>query len=152
MARPRKLTDEERIARSKAATAKWREKNREVLRQKARVYATIPEVAQQLSIYRKALYAAKRQALLQAGYKPSPVGRPSGQRSSDGDILFLQGKSNDYNDPTTSVRQGQRCAQCGHCGQPPAQSSASCSRTDSEHSGWESQEDHGHERSPDASR
>jgi hypothetical protein len=88
MARPRKFSDEERIARARAATAKWREQNKELLREKARMYAAIPAVSQQLRIYRKALYAAKRQALLEAGYRPNPVGRPPTTRSFEQDILF----------------------------------------------------------------
>jgi hypothetical protein len=88
MARPRQLSDEERIARARAATAKWREKNKEALREKARLYASIPAVSQQLRIYRRALYAAKRQALLEAGYRPNPVGRPPTKRSFEQNILF----------------------------------------------------------------
>lgn len=102
MARPRKFSDEERLSRSRAATAKWREKNRELLREKARIYARIPEVSQQLRIYRKALYAAKRQALMEAGYKPNPVGRPPAKRSFEENILFPHIKPDTNNDDTTS--------------------------------------------------
>ena len=84
MARRRELTDEERRERSRAACAKWREKNREAIRERSRALSAIPSVAQQLSLYRKVLYAVKKQALLDAGYTPNPVGRPRVQRSSDG--------------------------------------------------------------------
>ena len=83
MARRRILTDEERRARSRAACAKWRETNREAIREKSRVLS-LPSVAQRLSLCRKALYAAKRQALVDAGYAPNPVGRPRVKRSPDG--------------------------------------------------------------------
>ena len=92
MARRRELTDEERRARSRAACAKWREKNREAIRERSRVLSAIPSVVQQLRICRKALYAAKRQALVDAGYTPNPVGRPRVKRSSDG-ILFTRKKA-----------------------------------------------------------
>ncbi len=103
MARPHKLSDEERLARARAATAKWREKNKEALREKARLYASIPAVSQQLRIYRRALYAAKRQALQEAGYTPNPVGRPPTKRSFEQNILFPHRKSdtNNHHDTTT---------------------------------------------------
>lgn len=104
MARPRQFSDEERLARSRAATAKWRENNREILREKARLYASIPEVSQQLRIYRRALYAAKRQALLEAGYVPNPIGRPPTKRSFEDNILFSHTKpdTNTHDDATTA--------------------------------------------------
>ena len=101
MTRPRKLTDEQRLERSRAATAKWRERNRDKLRERARLYASIPEVSLQLRIYRKALYAAKRQALLEAGFVPRPVGRPPRQ-SCEENILFLHRKTQDNDEPTTA--------------------------------------------------
>ena len=84
MARRRVLTDEERRARSRAACAKWREANREAIRERARVLSTIPSVVQRLHLCRKALHAARRQALVDAGYAPNPVGRPRVKRPSDG--------------------------------------------------------------------
>ena len=84
VARHRVLTNEERRARSRAACAKWREENREAIRERARVLSAIPSVVQRLSLCRKALYAAKRQALVDAGYSPNPVGRPRVKSSSDG--------------------------------------------------------------------
>ena len=99
MARRRVLTDEERRARSRAACAKWRETNREAIRERARVLSTIPSVVQRLHLCRKALYAAKRQALVDAGYAPNPVGRPRVKRSSDG-ILFTR-KNRDGAEGTT---------------------------------------------------
>ena len=92
MARRRELTDEERRARSRAACAKWREKNREAIRERSRALSAIPSVVQQLSLYRKVLYAVKKQALLDAGYTPNPVGRPRVRRSSEG-IVFLHKKA-----------------------------------------------------------
>ncbi len=87
MARRRELTDEERRARSRAACAKWREKNRDAIRERSRALSAIPSVVQQLSRYRRLLYAVKRQALLDAGYIPNPVGRPRVQRSPE-EIVF----------------------------------------------------------------
>jgi hypothetical protein len=87
MGRRRVFSEEERRERAVAATRRWRLENQETLREKARAYAAIPEVAQQLKIYRAALYAAKKRALQEAGYVPNPVGRPP-KRSSNDNIIF----------------------------------------------------------------
>jgi hypothetical protein len=87
MGRRHDFTAEERRERAIAANRRWRQRNQEALRDKARAYESIPEVAQQLKIYRAALYAAKKCALQQAGYVPNPVGRPR-KRSTDDNNLF----------------------------------------------------------------
>jgi hypothetical protein len=92
---------EERRARAIAATRRWRQENQQTLREKARACAAIPEVAQQLKIYRAALYAAKKRALQQAGYVPNPVGRPR-KRSSNDNIVFQNNKRHN-NDDTTAA-------------------------------------------------
>jgi hypothetical protein len=84
-----------------AATRRWRQENQETLREKARAYASLPEVAQQLKIYRAALYAAKKRALQEAAYVPNPVGRPP-KRSSDENILFQDSKHHNNDDTTTA--------------------------------------------------
>jgi hypothetical protein len=97
MGRRRVLSDEERHERALAATRRWRQENLEIIREKARAYSSIPVVAQQLKIYRAALYAAKKRALQEAGYVPNPVGRPR-KRSSDDNIMFQQSKQQPNND------------------------------------------------------
>lgn len=96
MARPRQYSDEERHQRALAAKARWRAKNKDKLREQAQMFARVPAIAQQTRIYRRALYAAKRQALIEAGYEPRPVGRPRVQRSSDENILLQ------YTKPSTT--------------------------------------------------
>jgi hypothetical protein len=99
--RRRVFSDKERRERAVAATRRWRQENQETLREKARAYASIPEVAQQLKIYRAALYAAKKRVLQEAGYVPNPVGRPP-KRSFDDNILFQDSKHHN-NDGTTTA-------------------------------------------------
>ena len=72
MARKCAIPDEERAARARLAQAKWRARNKEALRQKAR-----------------ALYAAQRRALLAAGYQPNPVGRPRIHKGPPDDVECL---------------------------------------------------------------
>jgi hypothetical protein len=101
MGRRCEFTAEERHERAVAATRRWRQRNQQTLREKARAYAAIPEVAQQLKIYRAALYAAKKRALQEAGYVPAPVGRPR-KRSTDDNNLFQHSKHHN-NDGTTTA-------------------------------------------------
>ena len=67
---------EERLARVRASKAKWREKNRDATRAKEAVYRALPEIKQRDREYRKALNKTRRQALLDTGWRPRPVGRP----------------------------------------------------------------------------
>ena len=78
-----------------------REKNREAIRERSRALSAIPSVAQQLSLYRKVLYAVKRQALLDAGYTPNPVGRPRVRRLSDGIVFPHKKAAHDGTEGTT---------------------------------------------------
>ena len=76
MARPRTLTDEQRAAHKKASRAKWREDNRDYIRQKAAESRALPGAAKLHREYRQALYRRQREALLASGWVPNPVGRP----------------------------------------------------------------------------
>jgi len=76
MARPRVLTDEQRVVRQKASKAAWRERNKETLLTKGAAYRARPGYAERKRAYSRALYQAHRQALLDAGFVPRSVGRP----------------------------------------------------------------------------
>ena len=76
MARGRVLTDEERVAHKRAANAAWRQRNREALRARRAELAALPAVQELRRQYRRALYRDTRQALLDSGFVPNPVGRP----------------------------------------------------------------------------
>ena len=76
MGRPAIYSDEERLARVRASKAKYRERTREATRAKAAELRALPEYRERESQYRKALYKAKRQALLESGWRPRRVGRP----------------------------------------------------------------------------
>ena len=76
MARPRMLSDEERLAHVRASKAAWRQRNREACKVKEAAYRALPGRAEQKRAYRCALYRAQRQALLDSGFVPNPVGRP----------------------------------------------------------------------------
>jgi len=67
---------EERLARVRASKAKWREQNRDATRAKAAEKRALPEYRERENEYHKALYRARRQALLDTGWRPRPVGRP----------------------------------------------------------------------------
>ena len=74
--RPAIYSAEERLARVRASKAKWREQNRDAVRAKEAVRRTTPAYRERDRERRKALYRAKRQALLDAGWLPRRVGRP----------------------------------------------------------------------------
>ena len=76
MGRPAIYSPEERLARVRASKAKWREKNRDATRAKAAEKRALPEYRERENEYHKALYRARRQALLDTGWRPRPVGRP----------------------------------------------------------------------------
>jgi len=76
MARPRVLTAEQRAANKKASNLAWRERNAESVRAKEAAYRARPGNAERKRTYHRALYQAQRQALLDAGFEPRPVGRP----------------------------------------------------------------------------
>jgi len=74
--RPVIYSAEERLARVRASKAQWRERNRDAVRAKEAVYRALPETKQRDREYRKALNRTRRQALLDTGWRPRPVGRP----------------------------------------------------------------------------
>ena len=74
--RPAIYSAEERLARVRASKAKWREQNRDATRAKEAVQRATPDFRERDRQRRKALYRARRQALLDTGWLPRRVGRP----------------------------------------------------------------------------
>ncbi len=89
MGRYRILSDEERLAHTRASNTAWARRNIEYLRERDRLRA--PARREQ----RAAAYAARRQALLDSGWVPRPVGRP--RIHPDTEALELKREANrDY--------------------------------------------------------
>ena len=76
MGRPAIYSPEERLARMRASRARWRDRNKDAVRAKEAVKRATPAYRERDRQRRKALYGAKRQALLDTGWRPRPVGRP----------------------------------------------------------------------------
>ncbi len=89
MGRFRILSDEERLAHSLASNRAWQRRNIHYLRERDRLRA--PARREQ----RHVAYVARRQALLDSGWVPRPVGRP--RIHPDTEALELKREANrDY--------------------------------------------------------
>ena len=76
MGRPAIYSPEERLARIRASKARWRDRNKDTVRAKEAVKRATPAYRERDREYRKALNKTRRQALLDTGWRPRPVGRP----------------------------------------------------------------------------